>query len=513
MVCSGQGNAVFWPIIPLPESIVPHTGEFVLTAETKIYVGQQAPPADFLNVFLKLYHGFGLQTTADSSEANTIRFELTPTAKEAYILSIKPSGIKVTGDSSGLFYGIQSLIQLIGVKTGKPLKLHCAEIIDSPRYTWRGMHLDCSRHFFTKEFVEKYIDLLASYKFNTFHWHLTDDQGWRIEIKKYPKLTSVGAWRHGSMVGAYSDHKFDTIRYGGFYTQNDIREVVAYARARHITIVPEIEMPGHSVAAIAAYPYLSCTGKQIDVQKEWGVFDDVYCTKDSTFAFMEDVLAEVMTLFPGKYIHIGGDECPKTRWKTCPHCQALIKKEGLKDEHELQSYFIRRIEKFVNAHRKQIIGWDEILEGGLAPNAAVMSWRGTEGGIIAARQKHMVVMTPGKPCYFDHYQSRNKSKEPHAIGGYNPLDSVYAYNPTPGVLNAEESKYIMGAQGNVWTEYILTGNQVEYMAVPRMCALAEVLWTPAEKKSFVFFLSRLKVNSAILDRKNIHYAKHFLIKK
>jgi hexosaminidase len=383
-------------------------------------------------------------------------------------------------------------------------------IRDSPRYTWRGMHLDVCRHFFPKEFIKKYIDLLALYKLNTFHWHLTEDQGWRIEIKKYPKLTQVGAYRKGSMIGKYDDHKFDSLKYGGYYTQQDIKELVAYAQLRHITIVPEIEMPGHSVAAIASYPFLSCSGKQLKVEKEWGVFNDVYCTKDSTFNFLQDVLTEVMDLFPGKYIHIGGDECPKESWKKCSQCQARIKSEGLKDEHELQSYFIRRIEKFVNARGKQIIGWDEILEGGLAPNAAVMSWRGIDGGIAAANQKHNVVMSPGKPCYFDHYQSLNKAQEPLAIGGYNPLDSVYAYNPTPAVLGNKEQQYILGAQANVWTEYILNEKQVEYMALPRMCALAEALWLPLTKKNYADFVQRLKIQSKMLDKMNVNYAKHFL---
>jgi hexosaminidase len=375
------------------------------------------------------------------------------------------------------------------------------------------MHLDVCRHFFPASFVKRYIDLLAHYKFNTFHWHLTDDQGWRIEIKKYPKLTEIGAWRNGTMVGKYDDKKYDTIRYGGFYTQAEIRSVVAYAQQRHITIVPEIEMPGHAVAAIAAYPYLSCSEKQIDVERGWGVFEDVFCPKDSTFTFLENVLSEVMTLFPGKYIHIGGDECPKDSWKTCKHCQALIKKENLKDENGLQSYFIRRIEKFVNSKGKQIIGWDEILEGGLAPNASVMSWRGTEGGIAAARQKHFVVMSPGKPCYFDHYQSKETAKEPLAIGGYNPLDSVYAYDPMPKSLSDSERKYILGGQANLWTEYILTQKQVEYMVVPRLCALSEVLWTNKDKKNYPDFIKRLTQNSLLLDRMQVNYARHFQTKK
>jgi hexosaminidase len=313
------------------------------------------------------------------------------------------------------------------------------------------------------------------------------------------------------MVGHYRDQRYDSIRYGGSYTTEDIKEVIEYAAARHITIVPEIEMPGHALAALAAYPELSCTGGPFEVGKTWGVFDDVYCAgNDSVFRFLEQVLDEAVRLFPGKYLHIGGDECPKTRWKTCTKCQKRMKDEGLKDEHELQSYFIRRIEAYLNKKGRQIIGWDEILEGGLAPNAAVMSWRGTEGGIAAAKQKHEVVMTPGSPCYFDHYQHANKEKEPVAIGGLNTLETVYAYEPIPAKLSIEEQKFILGAQGNVWTEYINTFSQVEYMALPRMCALAEVLWSPAENRYYPHFKGRLRSQIKMLDHWKTNYAKHFL---
>jgi hexosaminidase len=314
------------------------------------------------------------------------------------------------------------------------------------------------------------------------------------------------------MIGKYSNKKYDTIRYGGYYSQEEIKDIVSYASKLHITIVPEIEMPGHSQAAVAAYPWLSCREQQLEVAKGWGVFEDVYCSKDSVLHFIEDVMDEVLQLFPGKYIHIGGDECPKTRWKECPNCQARIKNEKLKDEHELQSWFITRIEKYLNSKGRNIIGWDEILEGGLAPNAAVMSWRGTEGGIAAAKLKHEVVMSPGKPCYFDHYQAKDKTREPLAIGGFNPVDSVYRYEPVPKALKEDEQKYILGAQGNVWTEYILNEKQVEYMAVPRMCALAEVLWGPKEKRNLNDFKKRLKENSKKLDQQNVNYAKHFLVR-
>ncbi len=426
--------------------------------------------------------------------------------EETYWLTIKEHGIDLQATTeAGLFRGTRTLVQLADQElNGTPVP--CASIIDHPRFGWRGLHLDVSRHFFSVDFVKKYIDLLARYKMNRFHWHLTDDQGWRIEIRKYPRLTEVGAWRKGSQYGPYSDRTYDTTRYGGFYTQEQIREVVAYASARHITVVPEIEMPGHSLAALAAYPALGCTAEPFDVAKGWGVFDDVYCSKDSVFNFLEDVLTEVMELFPGEYIHIGGDECPKVRWQACARCQDRMRTEGLKDEHELQSYFIQRIEKFVNGKGRKIIGWDEILEGGLAHNAAVMSWRGTEGGIAAAKDKHAVVMTPGTHCYFDHYQGA-PAVEPLAIGGYTTVQKVYAYEPIPAELTKEEGRYILGAQGNVWTEYMTTPEHVEYMAMPRMAALAEVLWSPKEVRNEREFIRRLEQELPALDRLHVNYSR------
>lgn len=515
-------------IIPQPKEIQYQKGVFHFSPETKIVAENSFNSSDiqWFNETLLSYYGYSLQVVNKTpANGNCIVFarpDWEAGFYENYHLQISVSKITVTAerDGAGNFYALQTLLQILPVQeksSGKlPPKtnfsLPCVSIKDSPRFEWRGMHLDVCRHFFPVSFVKRYIDLLALYKMNTFHWHLTEDQGWRIEIKKYPKLTTVGAYRNGTMIGKYSNQLYDSLRYGGFYTQEEIKEVVAYAQKRHVTIVPEIEMPGHSVAAIASYPWLSCTGKPIEVAKGWGVFDDVYCTKDSTFQFLQDVLTEVIALFPGKYIHIGGDECPKTRWKSCVNCQNRIKKEGLKDEHELQSYFIKRIEKFLNSKGKQIIGWDEILEGGLAPNAAVMSWRGTQGGIDAAKQKHKVVMSPGKPCYFDHYQHKPTLMEPLAIGGYNPVDSVYMYEPMPSQLNETERTYIMGAQGNVWTEYILNEQHVEYMAVPRMTALAEVLWTLPEQKNLKDFKNRFKQHALLLDRMNVFYAKHILTK-
>ncbi|MBK9273913.1 MAG: family 20 glycosylhydrolase [Flavobacteriales bacterium] len=426
---------------------------------------------------------------------------------EWHQVQITGGGITVTAPSDeGLYRGSRTLIQLLeqGRETGS---LPCLTVTDHPRFPWRGMHLDACRHFWSVEFTKTYIDLLARYKMNRFHWHLTDDQGWRIEIRKYPKLTEVGAWRRGSQVGPYSRRAYDSIPYGGFYTQEQIREVVAYAAARHITVVPEIEMPGHAMAALAAYPRLGCTGGPYEVQRGWGVFDDVFCAgNDSVFTVMQDVLTEVMDLFSGTTIHIGGDECPKERWKTCVKCQARMKTEGLKDEHELQSYFIQRIEKFVNSKGRTIIGWDEILEGGLAPNAAVMSWRGTEGGVAAAKSGHFAVMSPGSHCYFDHYQG-DPANEPLAIGGHTTVQKVYSYEPIPAELNAEEAKYILGAQGNVWTEYILTPEHVEYMAVPRMLALAEVLWTPKENRDEADFLARLEREFPKLEAMGVNASK------
>ena len=350
---------------------------------------------------------------------------------------------------------------------------------------------------------------MARLKMNTFHWHLTEDQGWRIEIKKYPKLQEIAAFRNETLIGHYNDqpHQFDGKPYGGFYTQEQIKEVVAYAKTRQVTIIPEIEMPGHSQAAIAAYPELGCTRKQVEVATKWGVFNEVYCPKESTFKFLEDVVDEVVTLFPGKYIHIGGDEAPKTNWKNCAHCQKLIKKEGLKDEHGLQSYFIARMEKYINTKGKQIIGWDEILEGGLAPNATVMSWRGTSGAVQAAKEGHDVILTPGSHCYFDHYQSENEN-EPLAIGGFLPLEKVYHFNPIPEGLTDKEATYVLGAQGNVWTEYMETEKQVEYMAFPRAVALSEVLWSSPEHKNYQDFIHRLEHYQKQLDLLDVNYANH-----
>ncbi|HLG34854.1 MAG TPA: beta-N-acetylhexosaminidase [Bacteroidia bacterium] len=510
------------PVIPQPSSVISGQGNFELTAGTVIVVPQITVDDEgkYFQSGVQALTGMNLQVVKVIPEnGKYIFFQVVDMHEKPDVfheILITEASVQISASSpEEIFHSMQTLIQVIGAGDSLVPKIPCCTILDYPRYSWRGMHLDVCRHFFTKNEVKKYLDLLTLYKFNIFHWHLTEDQGWRIEIKKYPLLTEIGSQRKETVIGKPGDTaKYDGKPYGGFYTQEDIKEIVAYAQARHITIVPEIEMPGHALAALSAYPQFSCCMEPLESATTWGVFDDVYCAgNDSTFEFIENILNEVCELFPGKYIHIGGDECPKERWMLCEKCQRRIKNEKLQDEHELQSYFISRIEKFLNAKGKQIIGWDEILEGGLAPNAAVMSWRGTKGGVEAAKQKHFVVMSPGKPCYFDHYQSKNKKKEPLAIGGYNPLDSVYNYNPTPSQLEGDESDYILGAQGNVWTEYITDFRHVEYMSVPRMCALAETLWTPPSKKDFKNFISRLKIHSRLLDRMKVNYAKHFINKK
>jgi hexosaminidase len=500
-------------IIPIPNKIQIYEGSVDLShLQGVITIGENLDfETEYLEKQLIKHFNFEFKYTNKKTLKKYVLLRITPLLdSSSYELRIFNNQIIIeSGSKTGIFYGIQTLIQIIN-STGIN-NLPFLAIKDSPRFQWRGMHLDCSRHFFSVEEIKKYLDYLAIYKMNTFHWHLTDDQGWRIEIKKYPKLTEIGAWRNGTMVGAYSNHEFDTIRYGGYYTQDQIVEIVKYASQRHITVVPEIEMPGHSLAVLAAYPHLACRDSIFEVGKMWGVFDDVLCAgNEDVFRFLEDVLDEVLELFPSQYIHIGGDECPKTRWKTCPSCQQRILDNQLHDEHHLQSYFIQRIEKYLNSKGRKIIGWDEILEGGLAPNAAVMSWRGEEGGIAAAKAGHFAVMTPGKPCYFDHYQVADKSTEPHAIGGLNTLKDVYLYEPIPKALTPEESFYILGSQGNMWSEYFLSFSYVEYMALPRMAALAESLWSLPQQKNYMDFISRLKINTLILDRMNANYSKHFL---
>ena len=414
-------------------------------------------------------------------------------SKEAYKIEINSKKITVSGKEEGLFYGVQTLLQLLPNKISKEIKLPCVIIEDQPRYSYRGLHLDVCRHFFSVDVIKDFITQMASYKLNNFHWHLTDDQGWRIEIKKYPKLTEIGSKRAQTLVGNKFERSpffFDGNPYGGFYTQEEIKDVVKFAEDNYVNVIPEIEMPGHASAAVTAYPNLACfPDRNYKVVESWGVFEDVFCAgKEETFTFLEDVLTEVMALFPSKNIHVGGDECPKTRWKICPNCQKRIKDLGLKDEHELQSYFIKRIEKFLNANGRQIFGWDEILEGGLAPNAAVMSWRGESGGIHAAKLKHPVVMTPEGTVYFDYNQGYSPS-EPLTVGRLSTLEKVYSYNPTPvDSLTVEEQKYIIGVQANLWSEYLTNLAKLNYMLYPRVLALAEIAWTEPKNKNYNHFI-------------------------
>jgi hexosaminidase len=483
-------------IIPAPASAQLKAGTFSITSSTKIIIegsGTQKS-ADFFNSYLKEFYGFKLPVSKSaSSQKNVIILnfdKIGDTALGAYNMVVDNDKVYIGGDNEqGVFYGIQTLIQLLPVEKSSLLSVQQCSINDAPRFAYRGLHLDCGRHFFSVDFVKQYIDFIALHKMNTFHWHLTEDQGWRIEIKRYPKLTQTGACRAGTATGHNKGN--DSVKYCGYYTQAQIKEVVKYAADRYVTIIPEIEMPGHALAALASYPYLGCTKGPYKVGEKWGVFKDVYCAgNDSTYAFVENVLDEVMALFPSKYIHIGGDECPKDAWKKCPVCQKKIKDEGLKDENALQSYFIQRIEKYLNGKGRAIIGWDEILEGGLAPNATVMSWRGEEGGIAAAQQHHTVIMTPGKYVYFDHAQS--KKEDSLTIGGDLPLQVVYNYEPVPAQLSAVEGSYILGAQANVWSEYMANNSKVEYMIFPRLAALSEVLWSAKTNKDWDGFLQRMQ---------------------
>jgi len=507
-------------IIPQPVSIRPGTGNFVIDKNTSLKFSQSdknlKAAVDYFSSYVN--HISGISLSQNTKRQKSIEFKIAKKeeiGEEGYLLNVSPSSIIVTANSkAGIVYAMQTLFQTLpAVRTNAALQIPAMQIKDYPRFKWRGMHLDVCRHFFSPDLVKEYIDLMALYKFNTFHWHLTDDQGWRIEIKKYPKLTQIGAWRvdetdkvWGQRPQATPD---ETPTYGGYYTQEQIKDIVKYAQLRNITIVPEIEMPGHSAAAIASYPYLSCS-QQSQLPMTGGNYTNVssnYCAgNDSVFTFLQNVLTEVIALFPSQYIHVGGDEVDKTSWKNCPKCQARIKKEGLKNEEELQSYFIKRIEKFLISKHRKMIGWDEILEGGLAPEATVMSWRGEQGGIDAAKMNHNVVMTPGNPVYFDHYQG-DPATEPLAIGGFNTLKKVYDYEPVPKDLDAQQAKYVLGAQANLWTEFITTAEHVEYMVLPRMLALSEVLWSPKETKDWNSFNERLQNHFRAFDQKGLHYSK------
>ena len=511
LACSSCGveTTANYQVIPLPQEVaLSQESPFNLNDGTIIAYPEHNEllkrNAEFLAEYISQSTGHTLQTEAlaPGSEApkGAITLGLDPAIgnREGYVLTVKADRVTLNGQTeNGVFYGIQTLRKSIPAETkATSILLPAGSIQDEPRFSYRGMHLDVGRHFFPIEFVKKYIDLLALHNMNTFHWHLTEDQGWRIEIKKYPKLTEIGAWRDRTVIGRNTE-EYDNTRYGGFYTQEQAKEIVKYAGERYITVIPEVDLPGHMLAALAAYPEMGCTGGPYEVCPRWGVFEDVLCIgNEKSMQFLEDVMAEIIDIFPSKYIHIGGDEAPRTRWEKCPKCQARIRTEKLKAdknhtaEDRLQSYCMTRIEKLLNSKGRQIIGWDEILEGDVAPNATVMSWRGSAGGIKAAQLGHDVIMTPNDYCYFDYYQSEDTRHEPFAIGGFVPLEKVYSLNPTAS-LTEEQAKHILGTQANLWTEYIPTSEQVEYMVLPRMAALAEVQWTQLEKKDYTNFTTRL----------------------
>ena len=517
-------DSVSIAIVPRPESLAVGRGRFVINANTVIYT--DAASADVARRFaasLLPATGLAIPVRVGAAPATGIVVErnqrLTRLGDEGYELSVTARRVSVRAkERAGVFYGFQTIRQLLPPQVFRGAKVDsvawaipAVRIVDRPRFAWRGAHLDVGRHFMPKEFVKKYIDLIALQKMNTFHWHLTEDQGWRLEIRKYPRLTQIGAWRTQTVVGRQNSRtdsttwQFDGLRHGGFYTQDDAREIVAYARDRFVNVVPEIEMPGHALAAIASYPELGVTGQPADVGTRWGIYANILNADSSTVRFMQDVLTEVMELFPSRFIHVGGDEADKALWKTSPRIQERIKELGVKDEHELQSWFIQQMDAFLTAHNRRLIGWDEILEGGLAPGATVMSWRGTQGGIDAARAGHDVIMAPTSHTYFDYYQSQNTDGEPLAIGGFVPLQMVYSFEPVPAELEPQYRAHILGGQGQVWTEYLPGPKQVEYMAFPRLTALAEVLWTKPERKDYRDFLDRLAVHLERLAALDVAY--------
>lgn len=524
-----KGQKVDYQIVPLPKEIKGGTTgntPFVLMQSTRIvypkHNKQMQRNAEFLSEYVKDVTGYGLKigTRKIKSPAISLTLGLQSSNPEAYSINISEAGIQIQGASeAGVFYGIQALRKSMPIGKYAQIEFPSVEINDYPEFGYRGALLDISRHFFTKEEVKEYIDMMALHNMNRFHWHLTDDQGWRIEIKKYPELTSIGSQRKESQNGYYENHervlKFDGIPHGGFFTQDDIKEVVAYAAERYITIIPEIDLPGHMVSALASYPELGCTGGPYNVWTHWGISEDVLCAgNEKTYQFLTDVFDEIMELFPSTYIHIGGDECPKTRWAQCPKCQAKIKAEGIKsdDKHTkeeyLQSYVMKYMSYYLSEHGRKIIGWDEILEGEAAPGATIMSWRGEAGGIEAARLGHDVIMVPNNYLYLDYYQSKDYESEPYyAIGGYNPVDKIYNYNPLPASLNETEKAHIIGVQANLWTEYIKDFKQVEYMILPRWGAVAEIQWTGGAK-DYPAFLKRLDKFVKLYQAKGYTYAKH-----
>ncbi|WP_010662958.1 glycoside hydrolase family 20 protein [Marinilabilia salmonicolor] len=518
---SNAQNTADYRVVPLPMEIIQNQeSPFELTRETKIVTGDDSQimrrNAGFLQQYIKQQTGIEtIIATKGGSSRIVLQTGLKSDSPEAYEINVSGDVITLTGASeTGVFYGIQTLRKSLPVKKSSSISFPSAVIKDTPRFSYRGMMLDVARHMFSVKEIKTFIDMLALHNINRFHWHLTEDQGWRIEIKKYPRLTEVGSMRKETVIGRNSG-RYDGEPYGGFYTQDEIKEIVKYAADQHITIIPEIDMPGHMLAALSAYPELGCTGGPYEVWTQWGVSEDVLCVgKDKTLKFVENVLNEVMDLFPSEMIHIGGDECPKSRWEECPTCQAKIKELGLKaDDHHsaeerLQSHFISQVEKIINDRGRKLIGWDEILEGGLAPNATVMSWRGMSGGIEAAKQGHDVVMTPNSHVYFDHYQSTDVARDPLAIGGYSPVERVYSLEPVPSVLSKKQRKHILGAQANLWTEYIPVFEHAQFMVLPRMAALSEVQWMEPENRNYEDFLQRLLKLIEIYKINDYNYAKH-----
>jgi hexosaminidase len=502
-------------IIPLPLQMQPTEGRFILSAATRLEFDKEETGLSRLAAIIRdeiLPRPEPRDPESSNTRIRLIRDPQTPGGPEAYTLTIDSEQILLQSSGlPGLFYGIQTLGQLLppghrASASSANVTLQAQKIHDRPRFHWRGLHLDCCRHFMPVEFIKRYLDHMAMYKLNTFHWHLTEDQGWRIEIKAFPKLTEIGAWRKESRVGHASETpaRYDGQPHGGFYTQDEVREIVTYAARRFITVVPELEMPGHAQAAIAAYPELGCTGEPLEVWTDWGVSPHIFNVEEATFTFLEKVIDEMVDLFPGPWFHVGGDEAPKDQWRASPRIQERMKELGVQTEAELQSYFITRMEKYLSSKGKKIIGWDEILEGGLAPNAAVMSWRGTAGGIAAAKAGHQVVMSPGSHCYYDHYQADPKT-EPLAIGGYTPLIRAYQFDPVPPELPAEAARYVLGGQANLWTEYIPTPEHAEYMLFPRIAALAECLWTDASRKNWPDFKRRVKHHQKGYEALGIKY--------
>ena len=521
--CSNQPTTVAnYEVVPMPLEInTTQQASFLLKSGVTVYypAGNEKMQrnAEFLASYVKAQTGIELQVQAGEGGKGGIVLQLglANDNPEAYQLKVDANQVVISSPSeAGVFYGIQTLRKAVDVAEGSNVELPAVEIKDQPRFGYRGMMLDVGRHFFSMDEIKTYIDMMALHNINRFHWHLSEDQGWRIEIKKYPKLTEIGSMRKETVIG-HNSGKYDGKPYGGFYTQEQAKEIVAYAAERYITVIPEIDLPGHMQAALAAYPELGCTGGPYEVWTQWGVSDNVLCAgNDQTIQFIKDVLAEIVEIFPSEYIHVGGDECPKVKWSTCPKCQARIKALGLKSdnkhtkEERLQSYVIHEAEEFLNSKGRKMIGWDETLEGGLAPNATVMSWRGEAGGIEAAKQHHDVVMTPNTYLYFDYYQSKDTETEPMAIGGYLPIERVYSYEPMPKSLSPEEQKYIVGVQANLWTEYIPDFKQVQYMVLPRMAALSESQWCVPEKKNYEAFLQRVSRLVNIYAKNGWNYATH-----